>query len=516
MRGTGWLGKAVFAAGLAASAGLAVAQGGEPIALDPGNPHYFRFQGRTIALIGSGEHYGAVLNPAVDGAVYLRTIHADGLDYTRLFGGSYVEVPEKSFGILRNDLAPEPGMLVAPWARSGELGYAGGGNKFDLSRWNPEYFTRLHAFLGEAERLGIVVELTLFSSQYGEPQWALSPFNGSNNVNGAGLADWKKLETLENGSILGWQERYVRKLVHEAAAYGNVIFEIQNEPWSDRPMEVDEINPYLFTGRDQYPNSVEVADAASTAWQARVASWIADEEKGLPHKHLIAQNYTNFRLPVRSLAPGVSVVNFHYAYPEAVSWNYGLGQALSYDETGFLGHGDAAYLRQAWNFMLAGGSTFDHLDYSFTPGHSDGADTEANGPGGGSPALRRELGVLAGFLGELPLEKMRPDAETVVHTAGAVARVLAEPGQLWAIYLDDGALDRAENDDPAGGGAAAERATAGIEVTLSLPAGRYTGAWIDVRSGAVVRREKFTHAGGQRVLQSPPFAGGIALRLKRQ
>src|ERR1700678_1328249 len=37
-----------------------------PICLDPKNPHYFLYQGMTIALISSGEHYGAVLNLDVD------------------------------------------------------------------------------------------------------------------------------------------------------------------------------------------------------------------------------------------------------------------------------------------------------------------------------------------------------------------------------------------------------------------------------------------------------------------
>ena len=70
---------------------------------------------------------------------------------------------------------------MAPWARS-TSGYAGGGNKFDLENWNAEYFTRLRGFLAELNG-AIVVEITLFSSQYAEAQWAMSPFNRANNVN---------------------------------------------------------------------------------------------------------------------------------------------------------------------------------------------------------------------------------------------------------------------------------------------------------------------------------------------
>src|SRR5262249_34463177 len=80
-----------------------------PIALHPQNPHYFLYKNHATALIGSGEHYGAVLNGDFNYHKYLATLSAEGMNYTRLFGGSYVEVPAKSFGILRNDLAPQPG-----------------------------------------------------------------------------------------------------------------------------------------------------------------------------------------------------------------------------------------------------------------------------------------------------------------------------------------------------------------------------------------------------------------------
>src|SRR5580692_3403212 len=408
-----------------------------PIRLHPKNPHYFEFRGKAVALVTSGEHYGAVLNADVDFHKYLATIDSDGLNYTRIFGGSYVEVPAKSFGILRNDLAPLPNRFIAPWIRSESPGYAGGGNKFDLTRWNPEYFQRYHDFLEDASKRGIVVEISLFSSHYDEMMWKISPFNPTNNVNNTDAIEWKKLNTLENGNILAFQEAYAKKLMQEARDFDNVIFEIQNEPWSDRPMLTSVINPYLRPpSRDTFPNSVDLPDELSMAWQAQVAEWIAQEESSLPNRHLIAQNYSNFRLPVRKLLPNVDVVNFHYAYPDAVMLNYGLGKAISYDETGFLGHDDDAYRRQAWNFMLSGGSTFGALDYSFTTGHEDGSYSEPNGPGGGSPSLRHQLHILSDFLQSFSLVALRPDTHTVKHAAGATARDLSNPGKEYAIYLD--------------------------------------------------------------------------------
>ena len=47
------------------------------------------------------------MNRDFDYHLYLATLESDGQNYTRLFGGSYLEVPAKSFGILRNDLAPK-------------------------------------------------------------------------------------------------------------------------------------------------------------------------------------------------------------------------------------------------------------------------------------------------------------------------------------------------------------------------------------------------------------------------
>ncbi|HTQ53341.1 MAG TPA: hypothetical protein VMI94_02710 [Bryobacteraceae bacterium] len=472
---------------VAVAAGFSLAAAG-PIRLDPKNPHYFLFHGKTVALITSGEHYGAVMNADFDYRRYLATLESEGMNYTRLFGGSYREVPAQSFGIKRNTLAPAPGRYIAPWALRGD--------RYDLDRWNPEYIQRFRDFLADAQRRAIVVEVTLFSSYYQEMHWKISPFNPANNVNGTTAIDWKRLHTLDNGNILPYQERYVRQLVRQANPFDNVIFEIQNEPWSDRPVLANVVNPYLTEpSRDRYPNSVDLADPASIAWQARVAEWIASEEGRLPNRHLIAQNYCNFLFPVRELVPGANIVNFHYVYPQAVALNYGLGIAISYDESGFLGNDDASYRRQAWNFMLAGGSVFDSLDYSFSAGHEDGTDAAPNGPGGGSPALRRQLRILSDFLGKLPLETIVPDTRVVKHAAGATPHALSSPGGDYGIYFDGGGL---------------------AEVELDLPPGAYSGEWVNVETGNTTRVANFASTGNAAsTLHPPAYQNGIALRLTR-
>jgi len=52
-------------------------------------------------------------------------------------------------------------------------------------------------------------------------------------------------------------------------------------------------------------------------------------------------------------------------------------------------------------------------------------------------------------------------------------------------------------------------------VTLELPAGEYSGEWLNVETGEIARSESFRHAGGDRIFRTPEFSDGIALRLNR-
>ncbi len=204
----------------------------EALQLHPDNPHYFRWRGRPTVLITSGEHYGAVLNRDFDYVKYLDTLAKDKLNLTRTFsGGAYVE-PQGAFNIARNTLAPAAGRLIAPWARSDQPGYAGGGNKFDLSRWDDAYFARLRDFVRQASERGIVVEMNLFCPMYEEKQWQLSPFNAINNVNNVGHVDRLDIYTLgKHGGLLEIEERMTRKIVAELAEFDNVYYEVTNEPY---------------------------------------------------------------------------------------------------------------------------------------------------------------------------------------------------------------------------------------------------------------------------------------------
>ena len=468
----------------------------QPIRLYPDNPRWFEWQGKATALITSAEHYGAVLNLDFDFRRYLETLQSDGMNYTRIFTGSYVE-PRRALGIQRNTLAPRKGRFMAPWARSAKRGYTGGGHRFDLDRLNAEYLARLKDFIGEASRLGIVVELTLFCSVYSTRQWRVHPLNPVNNIQGMNVPDWKTLHTSANGAaIMGVQETLVRWLVRELNGFANLFYEIQNEPWADNHTMGSFINPYM-PDYHCWPNAVEMTTPASVAWQRVMARTVADEESRLPHKHLIAQNVANFRLAIgdEDLVPEASILNFHYAYPEAVEWNRGLHRVIGCDETGCAGRDDATYRHQAWNFIFSGGALFNNLDYSFTVGHEDGQDLTNQAPGGGSPTLRRQLKVLSDFLHGLDLAHMAPDYATVRRAPGVVVRGLSAPGRQYAFYLS-------------GRGP--------TFVQLHLPAGTYAVQWMVVETGRLLAQQALHVQNNCAELKSPEFQDAIALHVLHQ
>ena len=448
----------------------------KPISLHPSNPHYFQYQDNPLILITSGEHYGSVLNLNFDFIKYLNELASKNLNLTRVFTGAYIE-PSGAFNIEKNMLAPDVGRYIAPWIRSSQPGFRGGGNKFDLAQWDEAYFTRLKQFVGEAQQRNIIVELTLFCPFYEMKQWILSPMHPDNNINNIPATGKDSVYTLDHsGPLLRVQEQLVSRLVSELNGFSNVIFEICNEPY--------------FGG-------------VSMAWQHHIATLIGETEKNLPAKHLISQNIANDSALISNPHPAVSVFNFHYATPPtAVKQNYHLNKVIGDNETGFRGQADSTYRKEGWEIILAGGALFNNLDYSFAAGDEGGTfKYHDKQPGGGSMALRQQLTQLRKFIEGFNFVAMAPDRNFRV-TALRKPRVhmLSESGKQYAAYILHG-----------------ERAT----VALPLPDGRYEVTWIDPSTGKSLAQETIHHNRKKHTktdytFQSPSYAFDIALRIVRK
>ncbi|MCB1126071.1 MAG: hypothetical protein KDM81_06230, partial [Verrucomicrobiae bacterium] len=352
--------------------------------------------------------------------------------------------------------------------------------------WDDAYFNRLHALMSAASARGVVVEFTLFCPMYGDEQWRLSPMNPANNTSGLPALSRTNVYTLDrHGGLLPYQEALTRRVVTELHDYDNLIYEICNEPY--------------FGG-------------VTLEWQHHIADVITATERDLGVRHLISRNVANGSAKVGTPHPAVSVFNFHYASPpDAVPLNYGLNKAIGDNETGFRGTADLPYRLEAWNFILAGGGLFNHLDYSFVAGHEEGTyNYPETQPGGGNPELRRQFRTLKRFIESLDFIRMHPD-NAVIRSGvpeGCTGRALVEPGKAVALYLSRNASLKPKADAPATG-------PVSTTLELSLPDGRYQADWINPVTGAVDRQENVTARDGVLRLESPPFRDDVALGLRK-
>jgi hypothetical protein len=458
----------------------------QPLSINPDNPHYFLFRGKPLVLIGSTEHYGAVLNLDFDYKPYLDELESKGLNVTRTFSGIYLE-PQGAFKIEKNTLAPEEGKLICPWARSDKPGYAKGGNKFDLNRWDAEYFKRLKDFISEAGKRDIIVELDLFSNFYDTAQWKLSPLYIENNINQAGdILNHKEVLSLKHPELIEIQEKMVRQIVTELRGFDNLYYEVCNEP---------------------YFGDLEALEA----WEKHMTSVIADAEKDYRFKHLISQNIANGSKKIEDPDPLVSIFNFHYSRPPlSVEMNWHLNKPIGDNETGFRGTADFVYRAEAWEFLVAGGALYNNLDYSFTTSHEDGSFKVPPGqPGGGGPSLRTQLKILKEVFDGLDFISMKPLNGIIKSSYNGLTsvRVLAREGKDYLIYLCDAKARTDKTDSPAPGV---------LSLSVELPQGSFSGYWIDTRTGVRTGMDINDHPGGIIAIETPPFTEDIALLIRNK
>ncbi len=473
-------------------AGIAMRAQAQTVGIDARNPHYFSFQGKPVLLITSAEHYGAVVNGDFDFVRYLDALHGYGLNYTRIYPG-YLFEPMGKF-MTGNTLGAKPASLVLPWARSKEPGYLLSGNKFDLDKWNPEYFARLKSFIAEASKRGIVVEICLFNGQYSDT-WPMSPLHWENNIQGVGRVGFRDTQTLKDAQLVEREADYIRKIVAEVNTFDNVILEVCDEPALFTP--VNEAGP----------------------WVAHMLHVTHEAENGLPKRHLIGQEVQGGADgPVDMTGdPADSIVVTQYLWRtgseemgglQGLDREYWHDKPIEQNETAYypMYRGDpvVASRVESWEFMVGGGAGFNQLNGRFT----------VDDPAGNTPDNAQVLGALHNlkrFLESFDFSVMQPDRGFVVSglLPGTHYRGLSQYGKQYALYIHHGE----------GGDGADYTVTPGnYEETLvvNLPPGNYKAEWIDPASGRIVGGESFSHEGETRNLKTPAYSVDIALRIMRQ
>lgn len=193
----------------------------------PDNPWYWQYKGQPVLLLGGSKD---------DNLFQLPDLHAH-LDAMVAVGGNYI----------RNTMSdrPDGGFEVYPFARRDD-------GKYDLSRWNPEYWRRVDDLLAATAARDIIVQIEVWDRfDYSRDNWTTHPYNPANTISytheTSGLAAaypnhpgsneqpfFHSTPSQRNNTVLlPIQQRFVNALLDRTLTYGHVLYCIDNETSGD-------------------------------------------------------------------------------------------------------------------------------------------------------------------------------------------------------------------------------------------------------------------------------------------
>ena len=208
-----------------------------------GNPAYWQYKNSPVLLLGGSSDHNLFQHTS-------RGLD-DELDRLVEYGGNYLRCVMSS---------REPGN-VYPFYQDPETGL------FDLEQWNVEYWDRFDYFLRATNERDIIVQVEIWASydfytrishvRDGLTAWDRNPFNPRNNINytedQSGLTSvfqsngyqiinpffnttlplHKPFDFEARPMVLGFQQRFVDKLLSVSLNYEHVLYCIDNETNAD-------------------------------------------------------------------------------------------------------------------------------------------------------------------------------------------------------------------------------------------------------------------------------------------
>jgi hypothetical protein len=251
-----------------------------PLRVLPSNPRWFADpSGKAVYLAGSHiwqslQDNGLIIRgatsnppPVFDYEGYLRFLERHNHNFFRLWRWEVTRWTDRYTGNEVKYCRPHP------WVRSGPGNANDGEPKFDLTKFNPEYFDRLRARVKAAQDHGIYLAVMLFEGweiQFTDG-WKWHPFHAPNNVNavegdadgdGQGLEHNTVVSSDMGRRVLDLQQAYVRRVIDTVNEFDNVLYEIANE-----------------------------ASGESTAWQYHMIRYVKQFEAGKPKQHPVGMTF---------------------------------------------------------------------------------------------------------------------------------------------------------------------------------------------------------------------------------
>ncbi len=453
---------------------VAAAQAAGPLRVHPTNSRYFtdgtrNADGSLKAVYLTGSHtWNNLLDmdkadppAAFDFVAYLDFLHRYGHNFIRLWAWDSVVWDSRANGKLGKDFVHHVAPL--PWARTGPGNALDGKPRFDLTKFNPEYFSRLRERVRAASDKGIYVSVMLFEG------WGLShanrrvpaadgwayrshPFHPDNNINGIagdlnGDGNVLEVHSLAGPAITALQEAYIRKVVDTVNDLDNVLYEVINE-------------------------------GGNKEWNWWVVKTVKDFERTKPKQHPVGitghggERITTMRdSPADWLSPGRT--DGYAEDPPALE-----GRKVSLLDTDHI-WGVGGNHGWVWRSFLRGHNPIfmDPYDGSILGEHFDPK----------FELLRRNMGYTLRYAGKMNLAAMAPHGELA-----STEFCLANPGTEYLVYLPDGGE---------------------VTVDLSAASGTLTVEWFNPRTGASA--DGGDVQGGEKRSCKPPFDGDAVLYFRK-
>jgi len=185
------------------------------------NAHYWQFKGEPILLLGGSRE---------DNLFQISDLESH-LDTLSESGGNYV----------RNTMSDRDPGDARPFARSPD-------GRYDLDRWNPEYWDRFDLFLELTAERDIIVQIEIWDRfDHSNAFWESDPYNPANNINydfeAAGFAPqypehpgknqqpfFKTPPSMDNNTVvLPYQLAFMHQILRHTLPHGHILYCIDNE-----------------------------------------------------------------------------------------------------------------------------------------------------------------------------------------------------------------------------------------------------------------------------------------------
>jgi hypothetical protein len=412
------------------------------------NPRYWEYNGEVVLLLG-GSWQDNLFN------------HPQGLeehlDLLRSVGGNYV----------RNTMSHRNVGNVFAYARDGE-------GRFDLDRFNDEYWNRFENFLRMTHERDIIVQIEIWDpwDHYEDHQslggWSKHPFNPANNITytpeESGLPTaidyaprgeptahpfFRTVPDLDNNHlVLGYQRAFLDRLLSLSLPYPHVLYCMNNESgehveWGDYwaghvRRRAEEAGVTVHTTDMRRNEDVRSADHAHIFDNPTLYTFVDISQNNAWTG--LGQDHYDRILFVRERTA---------SHPRPINNNKNYGAVR---------HGEGESVARMGRMVFAGcaGARFHRPHPLEDPTAHEASSEWGLGLG---PRAQRIIRSLRMATDELAIERVEPRNDLLGDRAENEAYLLAEPGRRYAAYFPNGGS---------------------VTVNLSDGDGEFTYRWMDL------------------------------------